>query len=61
MPKPQLKNIEEHLQFLVGQRNLFTKQDHLEKPPFQSSSDAHRHCVFFAIHITINPQRPLKS
>jgi len=29
MPKPQLKNIEEHLQFLVGQRNPFTKQDHL--------------------------------
>jgi hypothetical protein len=31
MPKPQLKNIEEHLQFLVGQRNPFTKQDHLRK------------------------------
>ena len=34
MPKPQLKNIEEHLQFLVGQRNLFMKQDHLEKNSF---------------------------
>ena len=31
MPKPQLKNIEEHLQFLAGQRNPFTKQDHLRK------------------------------
>ena len=28
MLKPQLKNIEEHLRFLVGQRNPFTKQDH---------------------------------
>ena len=31
MPKPQLKNIEEHLQFLVGERNPFTEPDHLEK------------------------------
>ena len=31
MPKPQLKNIEEHLQFLVAQRNPFKKQDHLGK------------------------------
>jgi hypothetical protein len=31
MPTPQLKTIEEHLQFLVGQRNSFTKQDHLGK------------------------------
>ena len=31
MPTPQLKKIEEHLQFLVGQRNSFTKQDHLGK------------------------------
>ena len=31
MPKPQLKNIEEHLQFLIGERNPFTEPDHLEK------------------------------
>ena len=31
MPKPQLKNIEEHLQFLVGKRNPFTELDHLGK------------------------------
>jgi aminopeptidase YwaD len=31
MPKPQLKNIEEHLQFLVEERNSFTKPDHLGK------------------------------
>ena len=31
MPKPQLKKIEEHLQFLVGERNPFTEPDHLEK------------------------------
>jgi len=31
MPKPQLKNIEEHLQFLVGERNPFTESDHLKK------------------------------
>jgi hypothetical protein len=31
MTKPQLKNIEEHLQFLVRYRNPFTKQDHLRK------------------------------
>ena len=31
MPKPQLKNIEEHLQFLVGKRNPFIEPDHLEK------------------------------
>ena len=31
MPKPQIKNIEEHLQFLVGKRNPFTEPDHLEK------------------------------
>ena len=31
MPKPQIKNIEEHLQFLVGERNPFTEPDHLEK------------------------------
>jgi len=31
MPKPQLKNIEEHLQFLVGEENPFTEPDHLEK------------------------------
>ena len=31
MPKPQIKNIEEHLQFLVGKRNSFTEPDHLEK------------------------------
>jgi len=31
MPKPQLKNIEEHLRFLVGERNPFTEPDHLEK------------------------------
>jgi len=31
MPKPKLKNIKEHLQFLVWQRNPFTKQDHLRK------------------------------
>jgi hypothetical protein len=31
MPKPQLKNIEEHLQFLVGERNPFTQPDHMEK------------------------------
>jgi aminopeptidase YwaD len=31
MPKPQLKNIEEHLQFLVGERNLFMEPDHLKQ------------------------------
>jgi hypothetical protein len=31
MPKPQLKNIEQHLQFLFGKRNPFTELDHLEK------------------------------
>jgi hypothetical protein len=41
MPKPQLKNIEEHLQFLIGQRNPFTKQDHLGKtsPPAVMRTD----------------------
>ena len=34
MHNPQLKNIEEHLQFLVGQRIFFMKQDHLEKNSF---------------------------
>lgn len=31
MPKPQLKKIKEHLQFLVIERNPFTEPDHLEK------------------------------
>jgi aminopeptidase YwaD len=31
MPKPQLKNIEEHLQLLVGERNPYTETDHLGK------------------------------
>lgn len=31
MLKPQLKNIEEHLKYLVGERNPFTEPDHLEK------------------------------
>lgn len=31
MSKPQLRNIEEHLQFLVGERNPFTEPEHLEK------------------------------
>jgi aminopeptidase YwaD len=31
MPKPQLKNIEKHLQTLIGERNPFTEPDHLEK------------------------------
>jgi aminopeptidase YwaD len=31
MPKPQIKNFEEHLQFLAGERNPFTKPDHLGK------------------------------
>jgi hypothetical protein len=34
MPKPQLQNIEEHLQFLARERNPFTRSDHLEKPTF---------------------------
>jgi hypothetical protein len=31
MPKPQLKNIQEHLQFLVRKRNPYTEPDHLGK------------------------------
>jgi hypothetical protein len=31
MPKLQLKNIQEHLQFLIGERKPFTESDHLEK------------------------------
>ena len=31
MLTPEKKNIEEHLQFLVGERNPFTKPEHLEK------------------------------
>jgi aminopeptidase YwaD len=31
MSKPQLKNIEEHLQFLVEERNPFKRTDYLEK------------------------------
>ncbi|MEK9629024.1 MAG: M28 family peptidase [Nitrospinota bacterium] len=31
MPTPQKKNIEEHLHFLVGERNPFTQPEHLEK------------------------------
>ena len=31
MPKLQLKNIEEYLQFLLGERNTFARPDYLEK------------------------------
>ncbi|MBC8285496.1 MAG: M20/M25/M40 family metallo-hydrolase, partial [Nitrospinae bacterium] len=34
MSTPQKNNIEDHLQFLVGERNPFTEPDHLEKTRF---------------------------
>jgi hypothetical protein len=58
MSKPQLKNIEEHLQFLVGQRNPFTKQDHLRKTSLPAVMRTALH--FLRIYITINPPTPLK-